>query len=47
VVLGFYEEQKLLVFKLFLERIQFQFHKTKWNLGSGSTLVLEEKKIMF
>jgi hypothetical protein len=47
VVLGFYEEeQKVLVFKLFLEWIQFQFQNiNKWNIGSGSTLVLEEKKI--
>jgi hypothetical protein len=48
VVLSFYEEQKVLVFKLFLEWIQFQFQKiNKWNIGSGSTLVLEEKKFMF
>jgi len=48
VVLGFYEEQKVLVFKLFLEWIQFQFQKNKkWNLESGSTLFLEGKKFMF
>jgi hypothetical protein len=49
VVLGFYEEeQKVLVFKLFLEWIQFQVQKKKkWIIGSGSTLVLEEKKFMF